>query len=141
MENKVTSYELSKQLHELEFDCENHTGWWGIQIANTDESPTGSVQWFHHLCTETWEICKSPTKAYDCDDLLGWLAYHQEMAACWEWKLIYRPYSITPADGHGVGFVGTVGSLKFGYTCQAEQPVNALAQIIIRILKEVNNGN
>jgi len=97
MENKVTSYELSKQLHELEFDCENHTGWWGIQIANTDESPTGSVQWFHHLCTETWEICKSPTKAYDCDDLLGWLAYHQEMAACWEWKLIYRPYSTNPS--------------------------------------------
>lgn len=79
MQNKVTSYTLSKQLAEAGFDSESHCGWW-VEYVNqrADDDST----WIYQLNVDDYMVNTVPgewyewglkVKAYDCFDLLMWL--------------------------------------------------------------------
>jgi len=66
MSEKVTNYELSKQLHDLGFDSDSHSGWW--------QEYEGKTFYLKHNEDVREDIPMSKFyKAYDCWDLLMWL--------------------------------------------------------------------
>lgn len=119
MQEKVTNYEISKRLDELEFECQRHCGWWNSPKPDTyvysDMPNTEGGSMFR-----MW----LPIKAYDCWDLLMWLVnckqqFHVEDFRDKTFRAVYKGHQ--PVQGID------------------NQPQNALGLIIIKILEEQNN--
>lgn len=134
MENKVTSYELSKQLHELGFDCENYTGTYYLGM------------WRESDCLHGDTDRPDPIKAYDCHDLLEWL---KEFSSTRD-NLAHSNEELRLHIGYHLE--GDTNLLVYGHLLRLDkehieifsddaQPQNALALAIIAILGGQNNGN
>lgn len=141
MQEKVTNYELSKELREHEFDGKSHCGWWfdgrigcfkeglqyrcGYTTVSALEPTRESTVIAHHL----EEI--SNIKAYLCWDLLMWLREQGK---------------INETAANFIGYLKLYGD-SFDYTdhisdsvTEAPSPQNALAKAVIEILKEKKEG-
>ena len=106
MENKVTSYETSKRLHELGFDSESHCGWWDMEgdFSMSEDVPG----WYP----------EPQIKAYDCHDLLMWLTENNPFA----FELYIKDEII--------------GDYFLNVNLDANQTHEALAKAVIKILEE-----
>ena len=112
MEDKVCSYELAKQLHDLKFECKSHCGWWEIY-------PFGEANWrdreeiivFHKI------------KAYDCHDLLMWLRDRKTYKGMESLNINITDFDFSPYEA----------------LTESYQPQEALAKAVIEILKEKLN--
>lgn len=75
MENKVTNYSVSKRLHDLNFQCESHCGWWArIGFNLLDNKP--SYGWSAHRIWIDEFLYPNPIErinAYDCHDCIVYL--------------------------------------------------------------------
>lgn len=67
-ENKVTSFEISKRLLELGFECQSHCGWW-IQVLKDNSTELIWVYALRYTCDDGGDI-PNKVPAYDCHDLL-----------------------------------------------------------------------
>lgn len=123
MKNKVTSYELSKRLDELGFDCNSHTGWWGLDVATPD-----IIEWF-----ESSYYVHGRCKAYDCHDLLMWLSPNTNLDLCnvldpfngdlWESRINPsgdepNSYHEKPQESLGLSIVKILQLRKEGELCE-----------------------
>ena len=108
MENKVTNYSLSKQLHDLGFDCESHTGTYYLG------------EWNESNCLHRDTDRPDPIKAYDCHDLL------MRLAECSSFLNLY------PNESSQNCFHAEVRNKP---RLTDTQPQNALAKAIIEILQ------
>lgn len=128
MKEKVTSYDISKKLHDLGFECESHCGWW--TDCNKGVRYHGPKQIFY---TESslGGPDRIPVKAYDCHDLLMWLKSNDDEPVL---RFLDEEY----------GFEGEVTLQKGRFLQQSDiwgygrdqQPQNALGLSVIKILEE-----
>jgi hypothetical protein len=123
MSNKVTSYETSKALAAVGFDLEVYTGWWA-NVPESNELIYRSTN--RDMVSEDllWQLSSIRYKAYDCHDLLEWLrskgaSFHIEDFRDSNYRAVYKGFQ--PVQGFG------------------NEPQEALAKVIIEILKETNN--
>ena len=134
MEEKVTSYELSKKLHDLKFECKTHCRWWvEFRNANTQE-----IEWRYCDYVIAGDGVNNPTgiriKAYDCWDLLMWLQRNYQVDKKNK-KIWWYQVEIGSPD---FDVLKTNGLLQIGLFTQNKEPQNAFAKAIIEILKEKN---
>lgn len=130
-EQKVTSFELSQRLSELNFQSNSHCGWWDIKVnIGCYIAPNGDIykdnkligwrsSFFDRFDYEDKKIIKS----YDCHDLLMWLnkrshAYYSELSI------------------HGDRHHRLFNCPGCSDTNRSDQPQNALALAIIKILEK-----
>jgi hypothetical protein len=120
MTKKVTSYEISKRLDELNFQSDSHNGWWldgGYQA---------------HLRGVVPIPLEEIIKAYDCWDLLMWLQQYKRMRG----EPIKSGEFLAGLDVYGDHFEWGEWSDTLAVSTEANQPQNALALAIIKILEE-----
>ncbi len=124
-QQKVTNYELSKELSECGFESETHMGWY-IRYGFEVFTKKPKYVWSDHkvwIDEHTEPDTVEPIKAYDTWDLLMWLNKYRSQ--------YYKELSIHGCLDHGL-FNCPIGS----DTNRSPQPQNALAMAIIKILKE-----
>lgn len=115
MENKITSYTLSKRLDELGFDCESHTGLWREYVnyhlpeyvSNYGETEIDFSKGYDRSI-----------KAYDCHDLLMWLRVNKPLCSLY---IGTETFNIQFADS---------------FKPDSDHPQEALAQAVLKILGE-----
>lgn len=132
MKNKCTSYETSKRLLELGFKSETHCGWWQVDKEITGEEVLMSAKFFLdyekiQLFFERNQVTSNIYKAYDCHDLLMWLKKRTTG------KLFLNKNFNFDAD-----FMFFKEKYQRHYLSESndEQPQEALAKAVIKILKE-----
>lgn len=127
MKEKVTSYTISKRLHELGFDGESHCGWIVSYLSNdkrfTYEKHFTNEKELKEFMEKVLYIAQ-PVKAYDCWDFLMWLAKETNI----EIKNVLCPF-----DGHKFE-AETNPSFQETHCCK--EPQNALGLAVIKILEE-----
>ena len=121
MKEKVTSYEISKRLYELGFDCESHSEWWGSTDIVTTFDDNGIPLDDVKLCDVRFGAWTLHYKAYDCWDLLMWLQGKNEF------KLHADTGTIWTVESH---FLKEPISFSF-----EEEVQNALGKAVIEILE------
>lgn len=125
MKDKVCDYKYAKELDELGFDCDSHTGYWLHWIRETDYyiwfSSTGKVDIF---LKENNYPKNNLIEAYGSDDLLNWLEKNTGDI----WYLIQQESN----------YVVRKSWQDYAFS-QDPKPSNALAKAIITILKGKNN--
>lgn len=67
MQKKVTNFEISKRLAELNFQCESHCGWW--YPLGTYQTPSSLMVIDKVMWLEIELETPKKIKAYDCWDL------------------------------------------------------------------------
>ena len=122
-EEKVTSYELSKQLEEAGFDSERHTGWWLTEGDGTRTYiPFNDISDFAQL--------NSPIKAYDCFDLLEWLSrnlINEDGSLSLHYDLSEPPSFYCEDAYYNHEFDGVVGL-----------PQEALGKAVLKVIRSTN---
>jgi hypothetical protein len=113
---KYTSYEISKRLHELGFDSNSHCGWW---MLSTYE---------HQIFWTNEKFSGDKCKAYDCYDLI----LYSRQKGTYGNQII----NLEPRGFGGKTWVNVAYGDKYREYCEDLEPQNALAQAIIKILKE-----
>lgn len=121
MKDKVTSYEISKRLDELGFECESHCGWWSY-----------SEEYLPHEEEKGFIIDKCSPKAYDCWDLLMWLKENSIFSDADVIDLLYCVKEDNDFYAHH--FNGMKKDVAI-----SSQPQDALGLAVIKILEERNN--
>jgi len=124
MSEKVTSFELSKRLHELGFDCESHTGWW---LEDSIYYEGTFYQELRPTSEQTEDYKFIPYKAYDCWDLLMWLQCNNKKIPGHYQLWIHE--SVFEVVEEGCGYREQVGK-------ESASPVNCLALAVVKILEE-----
>jgi len=111
-ETKVTNYQLSERLNELNFDSKTHCGYYNSITR----------EWYNSLGIN----CYKDPKAYDCYDLLMYMKTQPEEVDFLANGLAFRGeffmLDYWDRDGKSIGI--------------DSEPQNALASAIIRILEE-----
>jgi len=136
MQNKVVSYELCKELDELGFESEGHTGWWLLDTTEpiyvdytgrkSRRNIRGQVVYLGWINIDDLPIMVKngyAIKAYDCWDLIMWLQKNE----AFEHIQISKHFSVG-AMNHTDEYTVDI----------SHDPVvqNAPAKAIIAILKE-----
>jgi hypothetical protein len=136
MTNKVTSYEISKRLDELGFECDSHCGWWNyygegfapewtesLYLVDTSADPSNLLAFPEHTA---W-------KAYDCFDLLMWLRDNMENKYQGAHSYIHKVFWIHHDSVGGFAIVDTpIDGYPWG---RADEPQNALGLAVIKTLE------
>jgi len=125
MKNKVTSWELSKRLDDLGFECEGHTGLWREYVnyhlpeyvSNYGETEIDFSKGYDRSI-----------KAYDCHDLLTWLNYGKNPDV-----MGFKLYDSEDIDNEEVFFSVELYKEKY---FRAYQPQEALGLAVVKILEE-----
>ena len=113
MQNKVTSYELSKQLAEAGFDSDSHCGFY--DLCHHD----GNYYWTNLDPRDRFDHSGDIVyKAYDCFDLLMWLR----------------------EEGYNISFEfyttkGLVGLSCNGEFYKEDLPQEALGQAVLKVVQ------
>lgn len=119
MKEKVTSYEISKKLHELGFESESHYGWWYKEYGCAKVDDKYQICWYPYDDLNEEQV---ECKAYDCWDLLRWLynnePINQVRALIIAHKFWYKNEFLDTND------------------YDDDQPQNALGLAVIKILEE-----
>lgn len=125
MQEKVTSFELSKQLHDLSFESDSHCGWWEISTGtyiNDEFKVIGDNGNWVGVVSEHY--CKTRcVKAYDSYDLLMWL----------------RDNCFPSFTLRGFKDIGPNYFEILEYRIERSKPQDVAAETIIEILKENKN--
>ena len=119
MKNKIIDYSLAKELHELGFDFDSYTGWYGYSDITED------TLYFGDTTPDAEEI-----KAYCSDDLLMWLKDNSDF------DVVDLLYALKDDNN----FYAYYSINNFQDACEDPKPSNALAKAIITILKEKQNN-
>lgn len=122
-ENKCTSYEISKQLSELGFDCQSHYGWWSISLELEGEFEYWIHRWISEKDLPSGQYQKY-IKAYDCYDLLIFLQNCDEVKE--EIDNSFKSLSFNKSFVVWDNYVSRTGDT---------QPQNALGKSCIKILQ------
>ena len=130
MKEKVTSYEISKRLHELGFECESHCGWWGRYRYYKGVE-------YNERFPEVRSRENPGIKAYDCWDLLMWLRKRRQQLPVF-YSLHDNIYRHDLEEEH---FSVAEKYIEKEYStggASAAEPQNALGKAVIKILEEQN---
>lgn len=139
MNMKVTSFEISKRLDELGFECESHCGWW---MYPKNESINKAWNFHHYVSDQIYKECKLDPhsadiehweyKAYDCWDLLMWL---RQLRKGYDYEMLELE-----VDAKGFEFFKLQSHYETKEWISHEEPQNALGLAVIKILEESSNG-
>ena len=128
LQNKVTSYEISKRLAELGYNGDSHCGWW--VYCRALEEWTHIPLYDKDRCQDQLlDIDYIAVKSYDCWDLLMWLSDYKTLK-----KIAHRVFL-------GIFQTGKFQTERFeldfwNWSVTNNQPQNALGLAVIKILEE-----
>ena len=132
MKQKIVDYELCKELDELNFECDSHTGWWIIPFDETRKPIwvlDPSLFPFDPDDPFEWESIK----AYLCWDLLMWAKKTRELRS--KVSSLMIPNALESRFQPNLA-INECWADDIAIKCRELFPQNALARAVREILKE-----
>ena len=150
MKEKVTSFEISKKLHELGFESDSHCGWWLERPRNSITGNQMSPVYFENWQYEEWIDMPEGVYSSGYQAKEGYTLF--KAYDCWDLFIFLKNHEIKEDLDLDFDFYFSMRLSKFrawwDYSSNREniddsQPQNALGLAVIKILEEkgVNNAN